>query len=391
MDVMVDSQTPDPFEEGLSADDFRLSQELLREDLLSDAQMKTALEYQQSLGGKLAEIIRKLGFVDETRLNDFLARRERMRTIDVSNRVIDRELMSKIPRSVIEGHEVIPFRQSENTILLAMAEAMDYEAIEEIQFLTSCVIETALAPRSQILAAIARFYNENPLIGAPFEDSTPPLTSPLSTPQVSEPQPENVGSTEPEPFVEPLSFAKDTSFAEDTSFAKDTSVAPDTSFAEPNLAPDPAPVTDSAGKAGLNPIAEQPTADESTSHEESTGLGVPSPFAASTPTNPTPPMTTQPTADTSRQPFGDGSALFVPDGHVLGPEGEETFSELVPPPSAETLPAFNDASGPTGSASSLEEMLLGQIQDPAVRALARALIKEGVVDIQGWYREFTGG
>ena len=154
--------------------EFRLGQELLREGLISEAQLKTALEYQRSLGGRLHEIIGKLGFVDEKPLNEFVARSQHMHTIDVSGRVIDEELLRRIPREVIERHEVIPFRQSDDSILLAMSEAMDYQAIEEIQFLTSCKIETALAPRSQVLAAITRFYDEHPDVDASAAPATPP-------------------------------------------------------------------------------------------------------------------------------------------------------------------------------------------------------------------------
>ncbi len=146
-------------------EEFRFGQELLKEGLLTEAQMKTALEYQRSLGGKLQEIIGKLGFVDDRRLNSFIARREHMHTIDVRDRTIDADLMRRIPREVIQRHEVIPFRQSDHAILLAMSEPMDYEAVEEMQFLTSCTVETALAPRSQILEAIARFYDEHPDFG----------------------------------------------------------------------------------------------------------------------------------------------------------------------------------------------------------------------------------
>lgn len=154
--------------------EFRFGQELLREGLISEAQLKTALEYQRALGGRLHEIIGKLGFVEEKPLNDFVARSQHMHTIDVSGRVIDEELLRRIPREVIERHEVIPFRQSDESILLAMSEAMDYQAIEEIQFLTRCKIETALAPRSQVLAAITRFYDEHPEIDASPAPATPP-------------------------------------------------------------------------------------------------------------------------------------------------------------------------------------------------------------------------
>lgn len=139
-----------------------LQRDLLQQGLLSEAQLKTVSEYQASIGGRVTDIIRKLGFVSEDRLNAFIARREHMHPIDLQGKEVDRTLMARIPRRVIESHCVIPFRQSEDVILLAMSEAMDFQAIEEIQFLTNCKIETALASRSQLLERINQFYAAHP-------------------------------------------------------------------------------------------------------------------------------------------------------------------------------------------------------------------------------------
>lgn len=142
--------------------DERLGEELVEAKLLTPAQLQTVLDYQKSLSGRLTDIVLKLGFVDEESLNAFIADRERMHTVKLDGRIIDVDLMGKIPRWVIERHCVIPFRQTEDTILLAMSEPSDYQAVEEIQFLTNCRIETGLAPRSQMREMINRFYAENP-------------------------------------------------------------------------------------------------------------------------------------------------------------------------------------------------------------------------------------
>lgn len=141
-------------------DEGRLCRELVASGLMTEAQVQTSLEYQESLGGKLSDIVLKLGFVKDGDLNRFIADREHMRSMDLSGRTIDRELMMKIPRKVIERHEAVPVQHTDDTIILAISQPMDFQAIEDIQFLTNCKIETVLAPRSQILALIARYYDE---------------------------------------------------------------------------------------------------------------------------------------------------------------------------------------------------------------------------------------
>ena len=70
--------------------------------------------------------------------------------------------MARVPRKIIERHEAIPIQHDDGTILLAMSESSDFQAMEDFQFLTSRRIETALASRSQILEVIHRYYSEHP-------------------------------------------------------------------------------------------------------------------------------------------------------------------------------------------------------------------------------------
>lgn len=152
--------------------DDDLGRELRAAGLISDLQLQTALEYQHSLGGRLTDIIVKLGFTEEAKLNRIVARCEHVPSVDVGGRPPDADLMAQIPRRIIEEHLVLPYRQSDaragrDTILLAMTEATDFAVIEEIQFLTNCKVESALAPRSQIREQIVRFYAEHPQHAAP--------------------------------------------------------------------------------------------------------------------------------------------------------------------------------------------------------------------------------
>ncbi len=82
--------------------------------------------------------------------------------IDLEKHQIDVEAMAKIPRDFLENHEVIPLAVEKGKILLAMVRSINLEILEEIQFMTNCLIETALAPREQILKAIKEYYSLSP-------------------------------------------------------------------------------------------------------------------------------------------------------------------------------------------------------------------------------------
>lgn len=142
-------------------DELAFARRLKDRGLLSEAQLKTALEYQASTGGPLRDILAKLDFVKEEVLNRALADEEHMELVDVSRESIDHRAMAKIPRAVVEKHLIVPIHheQGEGTIVLAIADPTHFEAIEEVQFLTNCRVDTVLAPRQALKRAINQYYN----------------------------------------------------------------------------------------------------------------------------------------------------------------------------------------------------------------------------------------
>ena len=54
--------------------EVKLGHAMVKGHLISENQLKTALDYQRSLGGSLGDVLVRLGFLRETILTDFLAR-----------------------------------------------------------------------------------------------------------------------------------------------------------------------------------------------------------------------------------------------------------------------------------------------------------------------------
>src|SRR5207237_7378144 len=85
------------------------------------------------------------------------ARKQLMHFVDPDSSEIDEELMAKIPRELVEKHTILALK-GDHGVLLAISEADDFRAIEEIQFITNTPVESALAPRSAIRRGIERCY-----------------------------------------------------------------------------------------------------------------------------------------------------------------------------------------------------------------------------------------
>lgn len=140
--------------------DDPLAEALLRANLMSPAQLKTAVEFQKSLGGDLRNIVVKLGYVKESDLVNLVAQEENVTasSTDINEEVIDFEALRQLPRALLEKHQVIPLRSDGSSIVLAMADPNDLRAIEEIQFLVNRAVEPAVATKASIRRALNQLH-----------------------------------------------------------------------------------------------------------------------------------------------------------------------------------------------------------------------------------------
>lgn len=136
---------------------MRLGEMLLSKKLITKEQLDTAIEYQKSLGGKLGSIIVKLGYMDDAALTREIARHYNMEVTDLANMILPVNLLKSVPRAIIEKHNVIPVHVTNDVITVAMSDPTDYEALDELQFVTGKKVETTLATRDSIKRAITEF------------------------------------------------------------------------------------------------------------------------------------------------------------------------------------------------------------------------------------------
>jgi hypothetical protein len=135
----------------------KLGEMLFKKSLITKEQLDTAIEYQKSLGGKMGNIIVKLGYMTDEGLTREIARQYNMEVTDLANMILPVNLLKAVPRDVIEKHHLIPVHQNDKVLTVCMSDPTDYEAIDELQFVTGKKIETTLATRDSIKRAIAEF------------------------------------------------------------------------------------------------------------------------------------------------------------------------------------------------------------------------------------------
>ena len=134
-----------------------LGEILIEAYLMTEEQLKTALDFQNTLGGDLRSIVVKLGYVKDSVLASLVAQEEHVETAsaEITADVIDFDAIKLLPKAVLEKHQVIPLRSVGTThLVLAMSDPNDLNAIEEIQFLVNRTVEPAVTTKHAIRKAL---------------------------------------------------------------------------------------------------------------------------------------------------------------------------------------------------------------------------------------------
>jgi hypothetical protein len=139
------------------SDDARLGEVLIRENVISATQLKTAIDFQKKVGGELKDILVKLGYVKDSVIAEIMASEQNLgaATIEINANVVDLDALRTLPRALLEKHQVIPLKSDDsNTLVLAMSDPNNIAAIEEVQFLVRRMVEPAVAPKASIRKAL---------------------------------------------------------------------------------------------------------------------------------------------------------------------------------------------------------------------------------------------
>jgi hypothetical protein len=139
---------------------LKLGELLIKEKLVTSMQLEEALKKHVIYGIKLGSSLVEMGYVDEERLSQLLSKTLGVPCADrtkVANP--DKEAIGKITRELASKYRMIPFRLEQNRISVAMSDPTNFKAIEEVGFMTNCLVVTYIVPDILISKALAKHYN----------------------------------------------------------------------------------------------------------------------------------------------------------------------------------------------------------------------------------------
>ncbi|MDL1970469.1 MAG: Flp pilus assembly complex ATPase component TadA [Candidatus Desulfofervidaceae bacterium] len=139
----------------------KLGDLLLEKGLITPEQLKIALEIQKSTGKLLGEVLVDLGFVEQSAVSSVLSKDFGIQYLNsLENMIPDPEALGLVPQDIALKHKVVPLHLEENTLTIVISDPFDIVAVDTLRKLTGKIINTIVAPETEIAKAIDAWYAE---------------------------------------------------------------------------------------------------------------------------------------------------------------------------------------------------------------------------------------
>ena len=158
---------------------IRLGDLLVKSGAITQAQLEEALALQSGTGERLGAVLQKHGFITEKQLIDTLMSQLGVEFIDLNTFSIPPELAQVLPKNIAKKYMVVPVRVTRSDIHIAMADPLNFVAVEEVRAVTRRRVTPLIAASAAVERAVQNLYSnqgamqaieemQRDLIGSPF-------------------------------------------------------------------------------------------------------------------------------------------------------------------------------------------------------------------------------
>ncbi|MCM8795512.1 MAG: hypothetical protein NC928_02320 [Candidatus Omnitrophica bacterium] len=138
----------------------QLGELLIERGIINEAQLDKALAVQKEKGGLIGEILVDLGFVREEDIAQALTAQYGFPYLPLANYEINPEIINLIPARVARQYMLVPIDKIGSNLTIAMSNPLNIQAIEDIELLSGCSVQTFVSTSSDIKRAIAKYYKD---------------------------------------------------------------------------------------------------------------------------------------------------------------------------------------------------------------------------------------
>jgi MSHA biogenesis protein MshE len=136
----------------------RLGEILIQQKLLTEEQLKGALQDQKKSGRRLGRVVIEKGYASEDQISQALARQLGVPFISLKQYNVKREVTQKLPETQARRFRALVLDDTGRTFKVGMADPTDLTAYDEIVRILKRDIDLAVVSESELLRTVDRIY-----------------------------------------------------------------------------------------------------------------------------------------------------------------------------------------------------------------------------------------
>ena len=153
-------------ESGLPKRRHKLGEVLMEAGVLTEAQLKKALEESARTDNRLGEVLADLGMASEHDIALHLSRQLGYVFVDMDKEDLQTDLAGTFPEALAKRYRAAPYKLEGKSLTVAMADPLDFEAIQDLSFVSGFTVKPVLAGRAAIKEAVEKIYHKQEVAAA---------------------------------------------------------------------------------------------------------------------------------------------------------------------------------------------------------------------------------
>lgn len=137
----------------------KIGELLLAKGYITDEQLRTGLSIQSQSSRKLGNILVEAGIITEEQLVEIISEKLIVPRINLASLVINPEIVQLIPVDLAKKHTIFPIFKMGQCLTVVMADPLNVNALDEVRYVTKCIIKRAVAGEKSIREAIDSYYS----------------------------------------------------------------------------------------------------------------------------------------------------------------------------------------------------------------------------------------
>ena len=133
---------------------------LIDQGVINHEQLNTAIDHQNKHGGLLGEILVELKFATEVDIAQALTCQYGFPFLPLSSYEIDPEVIGAIPEHVCRQFCLVPVDKIGKSLTIAMSNPLNVQAVENLELITGCTVQTFVSTSTEIKQAIEKYYKK---------------------------------------------------------------------------------------------------------------------------------------------------------------------------------------------------------------------------------------